>query len=78
MADAGNSQAMKVTMVICTIVTFMFMGLRFYCKQYLGTKLALDDLILAFSWVSAGVFFLPLLFSLFPNGRRWFLARLAC
>lgn len=40
-------------MAVCTIVTFLFMGLRFYCKHYLGTKLALDDLVLAFSWVSA-------------------------
>lgn len=31
--------------------TFMFMSLRFYCKHYLGTKLALDDLVLTFSWV---------------------------
>lgn len=51
MAGAGNAQAMTVTMAVSTILTFLFMSLRFYCKQYLGTKLALDDLVLAFSWV---------------------------
>lgn len=42
---------MKITMIVCTVVTLIFMSLRFYCKQYLGTKLAVDDFVLAFSWV---------------------------
>lgn len=50
--DSGNGRAMKVTMIVCTAVTLIFMALRFYCKHYLGTKLAIDDLVLAFSWVS--------------------------
>lgn len=52
MAGSGNAQAMKITMIVCTVVTLIFMSLRFYCKQYLGTKLAMDDFVLAFSWVS--------------------------
>lgn len=42
---------MKAFMIASAIATLLFMSLRFYCKQYLGTKLALDDLVLAFSWV---------------------------
>lgn len=47
----GNAEAMRITMIVCTVVTLIFMTLRFYCKQYLGTKLAVDDFVLAFSWV---------------------------
>jgi hypothetical protein len=51
MAD-DNGPPMTITMVVLTIVSLLFMTLRFYCKQALSTKLGLDDVVLAFSWVS--------------------------
>lgn len=50
MAD-DNGPPMTITMVVCTVVSFIFMSLRFYCKQSMSTKVGLDDAILALSWV---------------------------
>lgn len=50
MAD-DNGPPMTITMVVCTVVSFIFMCLRFYCKQSMSTKVGLDDAILALSWV---------------------------
>jgi len=50
-----NGPPMTITMVVCTVASFLFMSLRFYCKQALSTKLGLDDAVLAFSWVCARV-----------------------
>jgi hypothetical protein len=54
MAD-DNGPAMTITMVVCAAVSLVFMSLRFYCKQALSTKLGVDDIVLAVSWVSCVV-----------------------
>jgi hypothetical protein len=56
MAD-DNGPPMTITMVVCTVVSFIFMSLRFYCKQSMSTKVGLDDAILALSWVRYLFFF---------------------
>ncbi|KAK4225936.1 hypothetical protein QBC38DRAFT_248820 [Podospora fimiseda] len=56
MAADNNGPAMTITMVVCTVFSFLFMALRFYCKQTLSTKLGLDDAVLAFSWILFLVF----------------------
>ncbi|KAK5658143.1 hypothetical protein OQA88_2116 [Cercophora sp. LCS_1] len=55
MAD-DNGPPMTITMVVCTVASFFFMALRFYCKQMLSTKLGVDDAVLAFSWLLFLVF----------------------
>ncbi|KAK3986105.1 hypothetical protein QBC44DRAFT_297666 [Cladorrhinum sp. PSN332] len=55
MAD-NNGPPMTITMVVCTVASFLFMALRFYCKQALSKKLAIDDAVLAFSWILFLVF----------------------
>jgi len=50
MAD-DNGPPMTIAMVVLTIVSLLFMVLRFYCKQALSTKLGLDDIVLGVSWV---------------------------
>ena len=56
MADLDdNGPAMTITMVVCAVVSLLFLSLRFYCKAALSTKLGLDDIVLGISWVS----FLP-------------------
>jgi hypothetical protein len=51
MAYDDNGPPMTITMVVCTVASFCFMSLRFYCKQALGTKVGIDDAVLALSWV---------------------------
>ncbi len=48
----SNVPAMTATMIVCGVVSLVFMSLRFYCKQVLGTRLALDDYVLFLSWLS--------------------------
>jgi hypothetical protein len=50
MAD-DNGPAMTITMVVCTIVSFIFMCLRLWCKQNMSSKVGFDDAVLALSWV---------------------------
>ncbi|KAK4159209.1 hypothetical protein QBC43DRAFT_327629 [Cladorrhinum sp. PSN259] len=51
-----NGPPMIISMVVCTVASFLFMSLRFYCKQALSTKLGLDDAVLALSWILFLVF----------------------
>lgn len=55
MAD-DNGPPMTITMVVCTVVSFIFMCLRFWCKQSMSTKVGLDDAVLALSWALFLVF----------------------
>jgi hypothetical protein len=64
MAD-DNGPPMTITMVVCTVVSFIFMSLRFYCKQSMSTKVGLDDAILALSWVRYLFFFFFVFFNTF-------------
>ncbi|KAK4235979.1 hypothetical protein C8A03DRAFT_36166 [Achaetomium macrosporum] len=56
MATDDNGPPMTIAMVVCTVASFCFMSLRFYCKQALGTKVGIDDAVLAFSWLLFLVF----------------------
>lgn len=52
MADSGFvSMAMTITMVICGVLTFFFMGARFAAKAVVKSKQGIDDYVLATSWV---------------------------
>ena len=50
MAD-DNGPPMTITMVVCTVISFVFMSLRFYCKLEADANLGIDDAVLALSWV---------------------------
>ncbi|KAL2141605.1 hypothetical protein VTI28DRAFT_2151 [Corynascus sepedonium] len=54
----ADAPAMIITMVVCTVASFLFMSLRFYCKIIAGTKAAfgMDDAVLVFSWALYLVF----------------------
>ncbi|KAK4033661.1 hypothetical protein C8A01DRAFT_19418 [Parachaetomium inaequale] len=55
MAD-DNGPAMTITMVVCTVVSFIFMCLRLWCKQNMSSKVGFDDAVLALSWALFLVF----------------------
>ncbi|KAL2167101.1 hypothetical protein VTG60DRAFT_1692 [Thermothelomyces hinnuleus] len=53
-----NGPPMIITMVVCAVVSFIFMSLRFYCKILAGDKksFGMDDGVLVFSWALYLVF----------------------
>ncbi|KAK6821221.1 hypothetical protein PG987_015621 [Apiospora arundinis] len=56
MAGGSMSTAMTVTMIVCGVITLLFMGARFAAKKMVNSKLAMDDYVLAASWVIFAVF----------------------
>lgn len=50
MADS-MAPAMIITMIVCSAISLVFMGLRLFSKSLVATKLGIDDAILVLSWV---------------------------
>lgn len=57
--------AMTVTMIVCGVVTLVFMSARFAAKALVHSKLGVDDYVLALSWVLFVVF---LILSIYTTG----------
>lgn len=49
--EDSKATAMTVTMVVCGVVTLVFMSARFAAKALVHAKLGIDDYALALSWV---------------------------
>ncbi|KAK6823596.1 hypothetical protein PG995_006455 [Apiospora arundinis] len=64
MADGSMSTAMTVTMVVCGLVTLLFVGARFVAKTQVNSKLAMDDYVLGTSW---GIFVIFIVLSIYTT-----------